>query len=68
MDLKNRGENIVVMFLINLKSGGLRFELCVMVVDEWYLEIVNYNFEMGLFKFFGLFIKYFVQVMIDNFL
>lgn len=32
MDLKNRGENIVVMFLINLKSGGLRFELCVMVV------------------------------------
>lgn len=68
MDLKNRGENIVVMFLINLKSGGLRFELCGMVVDEWYLEIVNYNFEMGLFKFFGLFIKYFVQVMIDNFL
>ncbi|RMX60265.1 hypothetical protein pdam_00009103 [Pocillopora damicornis] len=67
MDSKNRGENIAATSLTNSKSGGPRPELCAMAVDEWYSEIVNYNFETGLPKSPGLPIKHFAQVMTDNF-
>ena len=62
INMKNQGENIAAVYFNDEQRGSPPLSLCKKVVDEWYKEERNYNYQTGMPKAPGLPIKHFAQV------
>ena len=64
MDTKNQGENLAAVNDSEkaLTSAGPTPDLCKKVVERWYMEEQNYNYQTGMPKGPRMPIKHFAQV------
>ncbi|XP_073241399.1 trypsin-2-like [Porites lutea] len=66
INMKNQGENIAAVYFNDEQRGSPPLSLCKKVVDEWYKEERNYNYQTGMPKAPGLPIKHFAQAVWNN--